>query len=133
MGGTDDPSNLIELTVEEHAEAHRLLWEQHNKKEDWLAWKMLTGQLNDKEYWHEKSKLGGFSTKGKNKPAGFGEKIKLSRIGKKHSEETKRKISESRKGQPSKFKNHTAESKKKISESVKKQKTKYITGIIDIT
>jgi hypothetical protein len=29
MGGTDDPSNLIELTVEEHAEAHRKLWEQY--------------------------------------------------------------------------------------------------------
>jgi hypothetical protein len=28
MGGTDDPSNLIELTVEEHAEAHRKLFEQ---------------------------------------------------------------------------------------------------------
>ena len=27
MGGTDDPSNLIELTIEEHAEAHRKLFE----------------------------------------------------------------------------------------------------------
>jgi hypothetical protein len=48
MGGTDDKSNLIELNVEEHAEAHRILYEEHGKKEDYLAWKGLTGQI-DKE------------------------------------------------------------------------------------
>jgi hypothetical protein len=122
MGGTDDPSNLIELTVEEHAEAHRALFEQYGRYEDRLAWKMLSGQLTDKEYWYEKSKLGGFATKGKNKPDGFGEKIRKSRIGRCHSEETKRKISESRKGQASQFKKHTEESKKKISETLKKNK-----------
>ena len=26
MGGTDDPDNIVELTVEEHAEAHRKLY-----------------------------------------------------------------------------------------------------------
>lgn len=30
-GGTDDPSNLVELTVEEHAEAHRILWERDGR------------------------------------------------------------------------------------------------------
>lgn len=49
MGGTDDPSNLIELTIEEHAEAHRLLWEKHGTKEDWLAWKGLSGLISKKE------------------------------------------------------------------------------------
>jgi hypothetical protein len=29
MGGTDDPSNLIELTVEQHAEEHRKLYEKY--------------------------------------------------------------------------------------------------------
>ena len=29
VGGTDDPSNLIEHSIEEHAEAHRLLYKQH--------------------------------------------------------------------------------------------------------
>ena len=75
-GGTDDLHNIVELTVEEHAQAHQLLWEKHGKKEDWLAWKMLSGQLSNKEYWHEKSRLGGFATKGMNKPESFGEKIK---------------------------------------------------------
>jgi len=37
MGGTDDPSNLIELTVEEHAEAHRLLWEKYGNWQDNVA------------------------------------------------------------------------------------------------
>lgn len=44
MGGTDDPSNLVELTVEEHAEAHRKLYEEHGRKEDLCAWKGLSGQ-----------------------------------------------------------------------------------------
>jgi hypothetical protein len=34
LGGTDDPSNLVELTVEQHAEAHRLLYEQHGNWQD---------------------------------------------------------------------------------------------------
>ena len=33
MGGTDDPSNLIELTIEEHAEAHRRSEERRVGKE----------------------------------------------------------------------------------------------------
>lgn len=42
-GGTDDPSNLIKLTIEEHAEAHRLLWEEHGRIEDKMAWLGLSG------------------------------------------------------------------------------------------
>lgn len=38
MGGSDDPSNLVELTVEEHAEAHRILWEKYGHWQDRLAW-----------------------------------------------------------------------------------------------
>lgn len=38
MGGPDDPSNLVELTVEEHAEAHRKLYEEHGHLQDKLAW-----------------------------------------------------------------------------------------------
>jgi hypothetical protein len=41
MSGTDDPSNLIELTPGEHAEAHRLLYEQHGHWQDYVAWQGL--------------------------------------------------------------------------------------------
>ena len=49
MGGTDDPSNIIELTTEEHAEAHRLLWEEHGSIYDKIAWRCLTGQISNEE------------------------------------------------------------------------------------
>jgi 5S rRNA maturation endonuclease (ribonuclease M5) len=49
MGGSDDPSNLVELTVEEHAEAHRKLFEQHGKEEDRMAWLALSGQASKPE------------------------------------------------------------------------------------
>jgi len=49
MGGTDDPSNLIELTVEEHAQAHFDLYKEHNKPEDWYAYLALSGQISSDE------------------------------------------------------------------------------------
>ena len=48
-GGTDDPSNLIELTIEEHAEAHRVLYELHNRWQDKMAWQLLSGQIGKEE------------------------------------------------------------------------------------
>lgn len=59
MGGTDDPENIIELTIEEHAEAHRLLWEQYGKKQDWLAWKGLLGLVSKQEITKEILSLAG--------------------------------------------------------------------------
>lgn len=49
MGGTDDPSNLVKLTVEEHAEAHRKLWEEHGIIWDYWTWKGLSGQIGKDE------------------------------------------------------------------------------------
>jgi hypothetical protein len=46
MGGSDEPSNLIELTVEEHAEAHRKLWEKHGHWQDKIAWQGLSKMVN---------------------------------------------------------------------------------------
>jgi len=49
LGGTDDPSNLIELSVEEHAEAHRILYEQHGNWQDYCAWQALSGRIGKEE------------------------------------------------------------------------------------
>ena len=49
MGGSDDPSNLIELTPEEHANAHKLLYEQHGNWQDYVAWKGLAGLIGKDE------------------------------------------------------------------------------------
>ena len=49
-GGTDDPSNLIELTPEEHAEAHRVLYEEHGRWQDRVAWIGLAGLATNAEH-----------------------------------------------------------------------------------
>lgn len=57
VGGTDDPSNLVELTVEEHAEAHRLLFEKYGRKEDEIAWKGLAGIIGKEQLVYEMCRL----------------------------------------------------------------------------
>lgn len=79
LGGTDDPSNLIELTIEEHAEAHRLLYEQYGRWQDRVAWLSLLGIMTEQDRIYEILK--------NSNPGGY-----------KHSEEVKKKLSEMRKG-----------------------------------
>jgi len=94
-GGTNDSSNLIELTIEEHAEAHRLLYEKYGRWQDEVAWKSLSKQISCAEATKIAQSL---SNKGKNNyfhhtngninPM-YGKKGELSpHFGKKHSEET---------------------------------------------
>ena len=45
-GGSDDISNIIELSVEDHAEAHKLLFEKYGRWQDKIAWKTLEGQIS---------------------------------------------------------------------------------------
>jgi len=49
MGGTDDSDNLIELTVEDHAEAHRKLFEEHGHWQDYVAWQGLSGLISKEQ------------------------------------------------------------------------------------
>ena len=106
MGGTDDPMNLIELTIEEHAEAHRELWEYCGRWQDYLAWKALSGQMTKEEVIKfaqknankEAKRLGGKKGgKAKKPPISEDTREKLRQrknfLGKKHSEETKQKMS----------------------------------------
>jgi hypothetical protein len=56
IGGSNDPSNLIELTVEQHAEAHRILFEKYGRWEDRLAWLGLSGCISKEELHRERSR-----------------------------------------------------------------------------
>jgi len=38
MGGSDNTDNLVELTIDEHAQAHRELYEQYGHVQDKIAW-----------------------------------------------------------------------------------------------
>ena len=49
MGGSDDASNLIELTPEEHAEAHKNLYELYGNLYDKIAWLSLSGRVTKEE------------------------------------------------------------------------------------
>lgn len=97
MGGSNDPTNIIEITIKEHAEKHKELWEKYNKKEDYIAWKCLSGKFEECEKERvELSKLG-FKKFLKNKKK---KKIWIDKIKKKRKEqiitnEHKRKISNS--------------------------------------
>lgn len=93
-GGSDDPSNLVELTIEEHAEAHRVLYETHGREEDRWAWLGLSGQIGKDEILRQIA----MSQKGKKKPDGFGEKISEFRKTFKYSDESKLKMSIAKKG-----------------------------------
>jgi hypothetical protein len=58
-GGSDDPSNIIELTIEEHAEAHRVLYEEQGRWQDKIAWLALSGSISTQEAIKQSEILGG--------------------------------------------------------------------------
>lgn len=63
LGGTDEPSNLLKCNKAMHAFMHMLLWEEHGKYEDWIAWKALSGSIGNDEILIEKAKLGGYNAR----------------------------------------------------------------------
>lgn len=106
MGGSDEPSNLIELTIEEHAEVHRVLFEKYGKIQDKMAWLGLLKLASDKEIYAEfasqpkseehKKKISE-AHKGKKKPWVCGGKGNL---GKPKTKEHCENISKGKKGKP---------------------------------
>ena len=136
MGGSDDPSNLIELTVEEHADAHRKLWEQYSNIKDYCAWKGLEGTIGKEEIVrllidptgrvHTEETKQKISKSQLSKPKHTEESkenLKQFRTGTKQSEETKRKISEAGLGNTRCLGyKHTEETKSKVSKSLEGNK-----------
>lgn len=49
MGGGDEPTNLYECTVEQHAELHLDLYLTYGKYEDYIAYNMLAGRTSEGE------------------------------------------------------------------------------------
>lgn len=85
MGGTDDPENLGELTLAEHALAHLKLYEEYGKRQDLWAYKFLSGHTE--EAWLLNCSAGGTIQGQKNAENGHMQKIQkmanLSEAGKK--------------------------------------------------
>ena len=91
MGGTDDPSNIVELTIQEHADAHNLLYALHKSPYDKLAEAVLLGQMCPSEASKIAWEIG--HKKGL-------AKSRLYWTGGSHTEETKEKMRQARLGKP---------------------------------
>tara|TARA_R110000772_G_scaffold99174_1_gene198741 strand:- start:18532 stop:19041 length:510 start_codon:yes stop_codon:yes gene_type:complete len=121
MKGTDDPSNIAMLTVQEHAEAHRVLYEEHGREQDKIAWLALSGTIGQEEVIRMKlsmaGKLGGLmkpSEEAKRKNSMSHKGIDPWNKGMKGIENYTNHVSTQLKGKP-----RTDEAKKKISEGTK--------------
>lgn len=87
MGGTDDPSNLAKVTVEEHMMLHKQLWEEFGYWQDEIAYKGLAGILTNEECIYEsirRSKLGNTWNIGKKKSEDHKKKLSFSKLGSKN-------------------------------------------------
>ena len=118
-GGTNSSINLIELTIEDHAEAHRILFEENGQWQDFIAWKTLSGQIRGKDIRREISRL---SFLGKKHTEETKQKIRLARANQICTEETRKKMSQKRKGVPLTWETNatTPEANAKRSLSMKK-------------
>jgi hypothetical protein len=100
VGGTNDPSNIEYLTVEQHAEAHKLLFEKYGRWQDEIAWKGLSGRIPSEEVQREA--------------------VRKANTGKVRSSETRKKMSDAKKGKKHSLahveNNRKAQTGKKLSE-----------------
>jgi hypothetical protein len=79
-GGTNEAENLVLLTIAEHADAHRILFETYGRWQDRVTWLSLAGIMKDEERIYEILK--------NSNPGGY-----------KHTQETKDKLSDMRLGE----------------------------------
>lgn len=111
-GGTDDPNNIEMLTVEQHAEAHRVLFERHGRWQDKCAWLLLAGWIGREDAWREirsRTHLGKpkslshrlkifLAKTGKKMSQQACENMRIAQLGKKHSAATRLQIGRSQVG-----------------------------------
>ena len=90
VGGSDEPENLILLTVEEHAEAHRLLYEKYGRWQDRLAWQGLAGMIRRDELIYQQLREANLQARESGKLSIIGDHMR----GKEHSEEHRKKLSD---------------------------------------
>jgi hypothetical protein len=95
LEGVDVPENVIELTVEQHAECHRWLFEQYGCWEDRCAFEALSGLISNEEVYAQATRL---SKLGKPRSAETKEKCRLANLGRGLSAETRAKVSQALKG-----------------------------------
>ena len=115
MGGTNNIENFVELTVEEHAQAHKDLFDKFGHWQDNIAWKALSGQIENNDIIREVQKL---THLGKKRPKEWCENIGKSKLGVKQKPETVEKRRLKLIGQTREF---TNEWKQNISKSKKGQ------------
>jgi rubrerythrin len=132
MGGSDDPSNLVELTIEQHAAAHLELYEKYGKIQDEIAYRGLSGLISMEEARRlaVSAALTGVSKTDTHRAnISKSQKERYNRLGchpnkggsnPPCSDERKRKISEANRGKSYRSGySHTEETKKAMSESCK--------------
>jgi len=111
MGGTDEPSNIMECSVEQHAELHFALYLEHGRWQDYLAAMGLAGIIDKEELVREQASRAGIKGNTGRKRPDFveylqGEGRKYHGGGRNkgvaRSEKDKKAISEGRKGIPTK-------------------------------
>jgi hypothetical protein len=114
-GGTDEESNIVELSVEDHAKAHRELYETYGRWQDKIAWLALSGRIGKEEIIRMKQ-----SESAKATVYTPEKRLNMSRgqKGKKHSKETCAKRSVAYTGDGNSFfgKKHSDETKALMSE-----------------
>lgn len=65
LRGFNALDNLVVLTVEQHALAHKFLYELNKKTEDLVAWKGLAGLIDCEEAHREICRMNGLNTMGR--------------------------------------------------------------------